>query len=184
MKKILSLLLACTLAMSVLAGCGSSGSGTAANAITAKDGLAEGKLGDTFATKWFNWTATGAELADSYGTLKAGDGCTYLIVHATVENTFGEEVPMYANDFQLIWGDGDDDNARPLNGLLDLNTQKEMFPTEYALAKGETRTGDSVFKVPAGITSFGYAFCEYLEDGSEGDVFVVYFDVNGTDQAA
>ena len=175
MKKLLIWMMTAVL----LTGCGSTGASAAdnSNKITAEDGYAEGMIGDTFATKWFDWTVNSAELTDTYGTFKESDGEKYLVVNSTIVNTFGEDIPMFANDFQVIWGDGDEDYANPINSMLDLNTQEDMFATEFTLAKGETLTGDSVFKVPADCTYFVFAFLEYMENATEGDLFAVYIDL-------
>jgi len=178
MKKAFTALLAAAL----LCGCGSkttSTSTTSTGTIYADDeGYAEGTFGDTFSTKWFDFTVNSAEIVDSYGTLKGSDGYVYLVVNTTITNTCGETIPMFANDFQITWGDGNDDYAAPINSMLDLNTQENMFATEYELAADETKTGDSVFKVPEGNTYFAYSFLEYLDDNTTGDIFVVYFDLS------
>ena len=64
--------------------------------------------------------------------------------------------------------------ALPLTYYMD-QVSDQQLPTEYELAVDEERTGALVFEVPEGEKDFSISYLELFEDGSEGDVFFVYF---------
>lgn len=96
MKKIISLLLATVTAIS-LVGCGS----TSTIVRPDKDGFAEGKLGDTMRTYFFDYTVNSAYLCDEYEGYTAADGYELLVADVTVNNTSSSEIEMYDTDFQI-----------------------------------------------------------------------------------
>ena len=95
--------------------------------------------------------------------------------NVTVDNTFGEALPMYDSDFQVQWGDGEEDFAWSLDAYSD-----KMMPLEWELATDESATYDLVFEVPADLSSFAIVYLEQYtdEDGNsgEGDLFTVQFE--------
>lgn len=145
-----------------------------------EDGFAEGRLGDVMHTKWFDFTINSAYTADVYESYVPAEGNMMLIVDCTVKNTFNRSTPMADIDFQAQWGDDDDyAYATPITddgteeGLPVIND--EQLPSLYELAVSEERTGKLVYEVPAGHKDFSVSFLEYDEEGTEGDLFFVYF---------
>lgn len=176
MKRIASLVMAAVLMLSLTA-CG----GT----IKAKDGLGQGKVGDTFGTYFFDFKVNSAYVADTYEGYTPADGNQVLVANVTVKNTTKDGIAMYDTDFWLEWEPQSEDNfAWPVTTNPDTGEEIEtvsanQLPFEYALAAGEERTGDLVFELPAGTsidtTSFWYLemFDDGTEEGTTGDYFAV-----------
>ena len=180
-------LLKSTAALALVLGCASCGGSNTVSGIvnrdviTAEDGYAEGGMGDTMGTAWFNLTVNSAELVDSYGSVQPDAGEELLVVNVSMQNTFGDSVLMFDSDFQAQWGsEGDEDYRYPLtiNGVA---PEKNMLASEYNLDAGKTVTGDLVFSVPGGMDEYSLSFMEYFapeEEGGEdtpGDLFFIYF---------
>lgn len=191
MKKLLIPMIAVLLCMSlVLTGCGSvtdliddivggsSSSGTPYASLTADGretgGYVDGRIGDTLQTVFFAFTVDKAEIANEYGGQAAPDGKSYLIAEITVKNTFGDVMPLWYDLFQIQWGKTDQEYGWPIEPFTD-----EQMPETYEMKKGETITYTHVFEIPApeGEREYSISFLEYYEDGLEGNVFFVYFDL-------
>lgn len=189
MKRWLLGLLAAVLALA-LAGCGgkdsgSSGSGGNVGAgdgdVYAEDGWAEGRLGDTMHTYWFNFTVNSAYTCSEFAGRTAAEGCKLLVAEITVKNTVTSSVEMYDTDFQAQWGsDAEEDFRLPIT--TDPETFEELdpigedqLPGTYSLGVNQDRTGLLVYEVPAGERDFSISYLEAFEEGDEGDTFFVYF---------
>ena len=161
--------LAGLLCLLILAGCGEKEG-------YASDGYAEGRMGDTMHTCFFDYTVNSAYLCDEYeGYTAVQDGFCLLVADVTVKNTFQETIPMFDSDFQVQWGDDDPDAFDfPITYYGDAVSENQL-PTEYDLAIDETQSGLLVYEVPEGEKDFSISYLEAFEDGSEGDVFFVYF---------
>lgn len=176
MKKIITLLLA-TVTTLALAGCGSS-----ANIVRPdKDGFAEGKLGDTMRTYFFDYTVNSAYLCDEYEGYTAAEGYDLLVADVTVANNGSSSIEMYDTDFQIQWNDDADDafdfsltfytdDGEPLSD--------DMLPGIYELASKESRTGLLVFEIPEGNNDFSISYMEFFDDNTTGDTFFVYFEAS------
>ena len=138
-------------------------------------GTNEAYVGDTVSTSWFDYTVTSAESADTYEGYTASDGNKLVVVNLTMTNTFNESVPMFDTDFQLGWGEyNDDEMAFPVPPYCDA-----QLPVEYYLSIDETRDGVLVYEVPSDVRDFTFAFLEVFDNGTdegeEGDLFMTYF---------
>lgn len=198
MKKFASLLLATVVTATVLTGCGSSGtlsggstgssseSSSAASSIAADSsvgypdeyGNAEGRLGDTMHTYFFDYTVNSAYLCDEYEGYVPQEGNEILVADVTVKNTFSSSIQMYDTDFQIQWNDDADDAYDfPITYYLEegevLNDQ--MLPYLYDLSINQSVNGLLVFEVPAGNKDFSISYLELFDDDTSGDVFFVYF---------
>lgn len=181
MKKLLSIALTLALALS-LAACGGSSSGKS-NVIKPTDGYADGAMGDTMRTKFFDYTVNSAYLCSRLDGYVPADGNELLVADVTVVNTFGEEIEMYDTDFQAQWGESGDDafsvpitcgpNGEYLDPVVD-----DQLPSVYPLADKESRTGLLIFEVPTGYSEFSVSYMEYFADDSTGDTFFVFFDAS------
>lgn len=174
MKKISAMVLACVLCLGMLAGCGeNSGGGTEGYA---QDGYAEGRMGDTMHTCFFDYTVNSAYLCSSFeGYTPVQEGYRLLVADVTIKNTFQESIPMFDSDFQVQWGSDDDDAYDvPVTYYGDAVSDQQL-PSEYELAVDEERSGLLVFEVPEEEKDFSISYLEFFEDNSEGDVFFVYF---------
>ena len=187
MKRLFALLLAAVLAVG-LAGCGSPqdilnqamGAGNGPGGVSAKDGYAEGRIGDTLSSVFFDFSVDSAEFVDEYAGYAPAAGNVLLDTVVTVKNTFGEELPMFNSDFQIQWGDGDEDYGYGVEGLTD----SAIMPEEYTLKRAESVTYHVVYEVPAGSSNFSVSFLEYFEDETEGDVFFIFFELDPVESPA
>uniref|UniRef100_UPI004055D56C DUF4352 domain-containing protein n=1 Tax=Acetatifactor sp. TaxID=1872090 RepID=UPI004055D56C len=184
MKKLASLLLMVVLAFNLTA-CSSSedalsdilgNDSSSETDIYPEDGYAEGRFGSVMHTYFFNYTVNSAYLCNDYNGYVPADGNTLLVADITVKNTFSESIEMYDTDFQIQWGDDDNEEAYdfPITFYVD-PVSDEQLPGTYELAINEEKTGILVFEVPAGNTDFSISYLELFSDDSEGDVYFVYF---------
>ena len=84
-----------------LAGCGEAGH--------PQDGYAEGTLGDTMHTYFFDYTVERAYLCSELEGYVPAEDKELLAVEIVVENTGEAQVPMWDVDFQAGWGTEDDE---------------------------------------------------------------------------
>lgn len=140
--------------------------------ITATDGQADGRIGDIMKNTFFQYTVKSAAIVDEYAGYTPEDG--YILVDAVVDtkNVFTESIEMYDTDFQIQWGDGDEDYGYPIAALDDT-----MIPDTYELRRAESKEYHCVYEVPEGSTNFSISYLEQFTDGSEGDVFFVFFEL-------
>ena len=188
MKKIVGVIVATVLACS-LAGCGSVESAiqniaSAANSgskgsdvVTADDdGYAEGRIGDVMKTYFFNYSVNSAYTCSEYEGYTPSEGNKLLVAEVTIKNTDRSTVTMYDTDFQVQWGDDDNDDAYdvPIT-YYDNTVSDEQLPEEYDLSVNEERTGLLVFEVPEDSKDYSISYLEQFSNDTEGDVFFVYF---------
>lgn len=169
MKRLVALLLAAVMAASVI-GC----VGSADGVVHPKNGLAEGKIGDTMRTYWFDFSVNSAYLCDSFSGYNAADGNNLLVVDITIINTFGEILPMFDGDFLVDWDPDDDDAyAFPVENASSLNSN--VLPSKYYLTADGTEKGLLLYEVPDGYTDFAIAYIEISDEEEIMDSFVVRF---------
>lgn len=201
MKKLVCALLAGALAFALTA-CGSSSSSTvsassstdsssrslpgstqqepaSSGAISAVDGYAEGRMGDTMQTYFFTYSVNSAYLADTFEGYAPAEGNALLVAEVTVKNTGRQSIEMYDTDFQAQWGD---EEGFSLPITFDMETGEDLgtvssqqLPGTYTLGVNEARTGLLVFEVPAGKRDLSISYMEYFSDESTGDTFFVFF---------
>lgn len=144
----------------------------------------EGRLNDTMHTMFFDFTVTGAYLAEEYEGYQPAEGNQLLVADITVKNTFQQSFEMYDVDFQAQWDDGDDAFAYPITTDMETYTEvdpvgENQLPGTYSLAVDEERTGELVYEVPSGFTDFSIAYLEqFVDDSGEestGETYFVYF---------
>lgn len=191
MKKIASLLLATVVTAAVLAGCGSNGVVSSSSAPSSaatnnsvgypdENGNAEGRLGDTMHTYFFDYTVNSAYLCDEYEGYTPADGNEILVADITIKNTVTSTLPMFDSDFQIQWNDDADDayDAPITYEKVDDVLNDQMLPGEYDLPIGKTINGLLVYEVPAGNKDFSISYLEMFDDDTTGDVFFVYFSAD------
>ena len=185
MKKFIAAVLISMMVLS-LAGCGKTGIAGAGNdwveadedieAVKLDDGTYyyEGRLGSTMKTAWFNFSVEEAYTTmDAIGGYTPSEGNELVVVKIDLKNTFNATVPMSNWDFQLQWGEGDEDYAWPVEVSEEL--MANQLPSEYELSVNESRTGYLIYEAPEGETDLNISFIEYYENDTEGDGFWVYF---------
>ncbi|MDO4261635.1 MAG: DUF4352 domain-containing protein [Eubacteriales bacterium] len=172
MKKKMLMGLAAAMGIALLTGCGS-GTGYA------KDGYAEGRMGDTMHTYFFDYTVNSAYTCGELDGYAPEDGNQLMVADITVKNTSTATITMYDTDFQVQWNDESEDAYDvPVTYYEELSADG-MLPAEYDLAVNEERTGQLVFEVPDGEADFSVSYMEIFDDGTEtgstGDTFFVFF---------
>ena len=181
MKKKCVVLCLCALFTLALAACGD-------RTGYPRDGQADGGIGDTMHTAFFDFTVNSAELADSFDGYTPAEGYELLVADITIENTSGMAQPMGVWDCQVQWNslDGEDPSQAfgyPVyEGEGDdatnyTNVSDQQLPTIYELQDDETRQGILLYEVPVDRENFSISFLEYFEDDTSGNVFFVFFDL-------
>lgn len=135
-----------------------------------EDGFYEGKIGDTFRTAFFEFTAKSATVVDTYADYTPAEGYKLIDIVVEEKNIFEEALPMFNYDFQIQWG-----SEGFANGLLDLD--EKVMPEEFTLDLDAKAEYHLVYEVPNDVTEFQLVYLEVYEDDSEGDFFSVYFEV-------
>lgn len=204
MKKLFAMLLSLAIVLP-LASCGSlpnslddllngesTSGGSVDNTGYAENGYAEGYLGDTMHTYWFDFVINSAYTCAEFDGLTAEDGYKFLVAEISITNTTKSTQPMYFYDFQIQWDvqEGEDEDEAydfPLydvkedeNGETDWVTMSDQqLPTYWDLGINEERTGILLYAVPSGAKSYSISFQEYFdsdnEDESTGDLFFIWF---------
>lgn len=178
MKKLLTIFLSLTLIFSLTACSGGLDlNPNSGNSDGYQEGGAEGHIGDTMHTYWFDFTVDEAYATQEYEGYTAQDGYRLIVVTITAKNTFDKSVPMWDTDFVIEWQDENSEYMYevPLPAYTD-----GQFPEEYELAVNESATYVAVYEVPV-VDSLDYdiGFMEYFDtdnpDDEEGDVYFVYF---------
>ena len=173
MKKFVGIIVATVLAFS-LVGCGpvdsaiqniaSSGSNTSSKSgvVTADDdGYAEGRMGDVMRTYFFDYTVNSAYTCNDYEGYTPSEGNKLLVAEVTVKNTDRSTVTMYDTDFQIQWGDDDNDDAYAAPITYYGNTvSDEQLPEEYDLGVNEEKTGLLVYEVPEDSKDYSISYLE------------------------
>ena len=136
------------------------------------DGYFSGRIGDHMRNVFFEYTVNSVDYPASYGDITPADGNQLLVADVTVRNVFSQTLPMSIYDFQIQWGDGDQDFGYQEEGL----TGDNLMPDQWQLMRGASETYKLVYQVPADATEFSISYLEVWEDNTEGDVFFVYFE--------
>lgn len=154
-----------------------------------KDGMAQGYVGDTLRTAFFDMTVENPETCTEFDGLTPDPGFKFLTADITLYNYTDHSQPMYDSDFQILWEgeDADLDGDWPLyeeimseDGSTSYTTRSDrQMPTEFSLGIHQTRTELLLFQVPEDIQDFYVVFEEVFDDGTEegsyGDLFSVRF---------
>ena len=140
-----------------------------------ENGIAEGVIGQMMRTAFFDFQVNSAELLEAYEGYEPAEGYAVLAVNITLHNTLDQELNMYDTDFQITWGEGEDEWDVPLTYAVSALSGNDLLKTEYQLQKNESITGDIVYQVPADSNSYIFSYLEQYSDDTEGDLFAVYF---------
>lgn len=131
-----------------------------------------GRVGDHMRNVFFEYTINSVEYPDSYGDITPADGNQLILADVTVRNVFSQTLPMSIYDFQIQWGEGDEDFGYQAEGL----TGDNLMPDQYQLLRGASESYKLLYEVPADATEFSISYLEVWDDNTEGDVFFVYFE--------
>lgn len=123
---------------------------------------------ETVHTALFDYAVSDVAVVDSYAALMPADGDKLVTMDLTVTNTCDQTLTMFAGDFQLQWGDGEEDFGTCLEAVDDT-----MVPYSYTLEPGESYTGVMAVEVPAEATELTVAYQEMLANGKRGTAYFV-----------
>ena len=111
---------------------------------------------------------TDVSLVESYPGIDIPDGECLVRMRLNIKNTSSQTYTMFLQDFQIQWGEGDNDYGTCLNAVDDT-----MMPYAYELTPGQERSDWLMAEIPEGSTSCTIAYQEYKTDGSKGDAYFV-----------
>lgn len=126
------------------------------------------QAGEKVSTALFDFTVSDVKTIDNYTGVDIPDGSKLVSMQLTVENTSEETYTMFAEDFQLQWGDGDEDFGTCLSAVDD-----NMVPYSYELEPGQSHTGTMLVTVPDDCTKLTVAYQEIRASGNKGTAYFV-----------
>lgn len=145
------------------------------NVVSAVNGEADGEIGTTFRTYFFDYSVDSVSYPSEYEGYTPEEGMQLLDAVITIKNTFGDDLPMFNSDFQIQWydlGNGQDDFGYG----IEMDDSSTVMPSSYTLANGDTCNYHVIFEVPADAKEFSISFMEFFSDNTEGDIFVTFFN--------
>ena len=153
MQRLFGVLTALFFALS-LAGC-------SAKSVTAQ-------AGETVSTVLFDFTVSDPQTLESYPNIEIPDGQKLVSMTLKVDNTSDQTYTMFAEDFQIQWGEGDEDFGTCLDAV-DTN----MMPYSYQLEPGQSHSGNMLVLVPADCTQLTVAYQEVKGNGDKATAYFV-----------
>lgn len=124
--------------------------------------------GQTVSTALFDFTIDGVQAVDAYAGLTPEADGLLVRMDLTVTNTTDEALTMFAQDFQIQWGEGAEDFGCCLEAA-----DETMVPYSYRVEPGGSHTGVMVVQVPAGTDGLIVAYQEMLASGEPGTAYFV-----------
>lgn len=127
-----------------------------------------GSAGDTIQTALFDYSITDVGAVDSYPGVEVPDGERLVRMRLNITNTSQDTYTMFLADFQIQWGDGDQDYGTCISAVDDT-----MMPFAYELAPGEERSDWMMALIPAESESFTVAYQETTASGKRATAYFV-----------
>ena len=124
--------------------------------------------GDTVSTALFDYSVREAEVLDSYPGIRIPEEDKLVRLWLVVKNTSTQNYTMFAQDFQVQWGDGEKEYGTCLEAV-----DETMMPEAYPLDPGMTHQGTMLVTVPRDCAALTLAYQEQLADGTPVDYPVV-----------
>ncbi len=122
---------------------------------------------------FFALKATEAYRHSSLGGYVPDEGYDFLAVKIFTRNIFTESIPMSCYDYNIRWGDGENDFA----GAQTLDTENgygyDDYPENTTLAIGREKEGYVYFSIPKDATDLRLEYIELYEDDFEGSTFYI-----------
>lgn len=122
--------------------------------------------GDTVSTALFDYSVPEAEVLDSYPGIQVPQDRKLVRLWLVVKNTSMQQYTMFAQDFQIQWGDGAEDFGTCLAAV-----DEAMMPDSYSLDPGMTHRDAMLVPVPRDCTALTLAYQEQLADGRAGTAY-------------
>lgn len=155
------------------------------------DGYAEGFIGDTMHTRFFDFTINSAYTCTEFDGLVPADGFKFLAAEVSIVNTTRSTQPMFLTDFQVQWDvqEGEDEDLAydwPVYEETEdgeyVSPSDQQIPATWELGIGREVTGVLLYSVPAGTKDYSISCQEELVDSSGeeslGDLFFVFFNAD------
>lgn len=128
----------------------------------------QAQVGETVSTVLFDFTVSDPQTLDSYTGIDIPDGQKLVSMNLTVSNTSEDTYRMFAEDFQIQWGEGDNDFGTCLDAI-----DSDMMPFSYDLEPGQSHTGMMLVLVPADCTQLTVAYQEMKANGEKATAYFV-----------
>lgn len=128
----------------------------------------QAQVGETVSTVLFDFTVSDPETLDSYTGIDIPDGQKLVSMNLTVSNTSDQTYTMFAEDFQIQWGEGDSDFGTCLDAV-----DTSMMPYSYQLEPGQEYTGSMFVFVPNDCTQLTVAYQEMKANGDKATAYFV-----------
>lgn len=128
----------------------------------------QAQAGETVSTVLFDFTVSDPETLDSYTGIDIPDGQKLVQMFLKVSNTSDQTYTMFAEDFQIQWGEGENDFGTCLEAVDDY-----MMPYSYQLDPGKTYSGMMLVLVPEDCTQLTVAYQEMKADGEKATAYFV-----------
>ena len=128
----------------------------------------QAQAGETVSTVLFDFTVSDPQTLESYSSIAIPDGEKLVSMNLTVNNTSEQSYTMFAQDFQIQWGDGDEDFGTCLAAIDD-----DMVPYSYALGPGKIYTGTMLVFVPEDCNQLTVAYQEMKANGDKATAYFV-----------
>lgn len=122
--------------------------------------------GDTVSTALFDYSVREAEVLDSYPGIRIPEEDKLVRLWLVVKNTSTQNYTMFAQDFQVQWGDGEKEYGTCLEAV-----DETMMPEAYPLDPGMTHQGAMLVTVPRDCAALTLAYQEQLADGTPGTAY-------------
>ena len=116
----------------------------------------------------FDFTVSDQETLDSYPGIDIPDGQKLVRFFLKVSNTSDQSYTMFGQDFQIQWGEGDNDFGTCLEAVDDL-----MMPHSYQLDPGNSYSGMMLVLVPSDCTQLTVAYQEMKANGDKATAYFV-----------
>lgn len=133
--------------------------------------VADGKVGEKIETYFYYFTVNNAYFTQQYGSYEAKKDRKLVVVNVTLENILSKSIAMSALEFQVQWGEGEEEFTSGITYDLDAHSEIDpvkdtQFPNTFSLDANEERTGDLVFEVPQETTTIDFCTMDSFEDAS------------------
>ncbi len=129
------------------------------------------KMGEEQKNSFFTTVVNSVEIRNQVNGYVPGEGFEFVCINITVKNIFDDEIIMGCGDFEIAWGD--DEDERDIPSYAD-DLSDDLYPDQFYLDKNETFTGTVFFTVPVdrdGDLQFIYE--ELYDDEFEGSTYII-----------
>ena len=126
------------------------------------------QVGEPVDTTLFRFSFHDPEILEYYPGIEIPRGRKLLQIWLTIENTSEQAYTMFAEDFQIQWGDESDDF-----GTCILDAGPCTLQDSYLLKPGYSQQGTMLFLIPKECAVVTMAYQEIKASGKTGDAYFV-----------